>query len=418
MAAERDYIELCKCEIEKRFALENINSSLKSRDFEYLAEKIKEKSGISLSLSTLKRLWRKNSSLLPQSATLNALVSILDYKDWQDFKQKNPIVSKKRTIKKNYKKTLLFAFSIFVILALVALFVHIKYKVKEPIINGEIHFSADKTKSLGVPNTVVFKYDVSNVIADSFFIQQSWNDRNKERIDPHKGVLSSIYHFPGFHRAKLIANNTVIATQNIHILSDGWMPYINYDVRDPLPIVFNMDSSVSEGHFNLKKSDLLKASIDINKNFILRLNNSRDFGVTDNNFSVKTIFKCDSIKPIACPRLELMLVFDVQIFWISLVKKGCEYYADYKIGEIYAGGKENDLTSLGCNVYDWQELGLSVHNKNAEILLNGNSVFHFKYVKNFGELVGIIYTFDGLGSVDFISVSDGNGKIVYRDDFN
>jgi len=418
MSSERNYIQLCKREIEKQLSLNHDGSSLKSRDFEYLSGKIKEKSGITLSLSTLKRLWKDDFSQIPQPATLNALVSLLNYNDWQEFKQKKSIIENGRNDKINHRKSLLFAISFLIVLILIAILVFKRNKVTKPVIKGKIHFSADKTIALGVPNTVVFKYDVSNVKADSFFIQQSWNERYKERIDPHNNVFSSIYHVPGFHRAKLIANNTIIAKQNVHILSNGWMPYINYNVNDLLTIYLNMNNCISEGQFKIKKADLQKAGIEINKNFTLRLNNSRDFGVKSDNFSVKTKFKCDSIKAAACPHLEIMIVFEVNIYWISLVKKGCEYYASYKIGENYADGKNKDLSLLGCNIYQWQNLEITIHNKKAEVMLNGKSVLHLKYVQDFGKLVGIIYTFDGLGSVDFISVSDANGKTVYQDDFN
>jgi len=415
MPSEKEYIQICKREIEKLFAFNNASSSLKSRDFEYLSGKIQEKSGIALSVSTLKRLWKDDFLQIPQPATLNALVSVLDYSDWQEFKQKNQIITT-RQVKPVNKKILLFSF--FILLVTIVILILLKNRVNDPVIKGDIHFSADKTISLGVSNTVVFNYDVSNVVADSFFIQQSWNERAKERIDPKKHVISSIYHLPGFHRAKLIANNTVIAKQNVHILSNGWLPYINYEVTDLIPICFNPDSTLSDGHFHIDQSDLKLAGIDIKKDFKLRLNNSRDFGVTDNNFSVKTIFKSDSIKAVTCPRIEIMFVFEANIFWISLIKKGCEYYADYKIGEVFANGKDNDLSSLGCAIFEWQDLEFSVHQKLAEVRLNGKPIIHQKYVQDFGELVGIIYTFDGLGSVDFISVSGANGKIVYQDDFD
>jgi hypothetical protein len=353
MSSEKEYIQICKREIEKLLALDNASSSLKSRDFEYLSGKIKEKSGIALSVSTLKRLWKDDFLQIPQPATLNALASVLDYRDWQEFKQKNQIITT-RKVKLINKRTLLFSFIILLVIAVILLLV--KNRSNDPVINGEIHFSADKTISLGVPNTVVFNYDVSNVVADSFFIQQSWNERFRERIDPKKHVISSIYHLPGFHRAKLIANNQVIAKQNVHILSDGWLPYINYDVTDLIPICFNPDSTLSDGHFHIDESDLQHTGIDIKKDFKLRLNNTRDFGVTDDNFSVKTIFKSDSMRTATCPRIEIMLVFEADIFWISLIKKGCEYYVDYKIGEIYANGKDSDLSSLGCNIFEWQNL--------------------------------------------------------------
>src|SRR6476659_9491196 len=90
--SEREYINLCKKLIEEKFHFENDGGSLRQRDLEYLADNIEEKSGIKLSLSTLKRLWKKDYDQTPHPSTLQALVSLLGYKDWQEFKlQKAPV---------------------------------------------------------------------------------------------------------------------------------------------------------------------------------------------------------------------------------------------------------------------------------------------------------------------------------------
>src|SRR5688572_22098140 len=87
MNTEREYIVRCKQLIEQKFSFET-GEGLRQRDLEYLAKIIEEKSGIKLSLSTLKRLWRKDYDQTPHPATLDALVSILGYQNWQEFKLK------------------------------------------------------------------------------------------------------------------------------------------------------------------------------------------------------------------------------------------------------------------------------------------------------------------------------------------
>ena len=65
-----------------------------------------EKSGIKLSLSTLKRLWKKDYDQTPHPSTLQALVSLLGYKDWQEFKlQKAPVPA---SLQSDRKKSLIF----------------------------------------------------------------------------------------------------------------------------------------------------------------------------------------------------------------------------------------------------------------------------------------------------------------------
>lgn len=85
--SEQEHIAECKRLIEEKFQFGNGHDEVRQRDLEYLADRIEEKSGILLSLSTLKRLWKKDYGKMPHPTTLQALVSVLGYKDWQEFKQ-------------------------------------------------------------------------------------------------------------------------------------------------------------------------------------------------------------------------------------------------------------------------------------------------------------------------------------------
>ncbi|HZB13254.1 MAG TPA: hypothetical protein VE467_09515, partial [Chryseolinea sp.] len=89
MSIDRDYIGLYRTLIEGKFMLGNGEGKLKQRDLEYLSNLIEEKSRVKLSISTLKRLWKGDLQQLPHPSTLDALVSILDFKDWQAFKKQN-----------------------------------------------------------------------------------------------------------------------------------------------------------------------------------------------------------------------------------------------------------------------------------------------------------------------------------------
>ena len=79
-------IEKCKKLIEEKI---NLGESRfwKQRDYEYLSELIFDASNVLLSVSTLKRLWKKEKESLPHSSTLNALAVFAGYKDWTDFKK-------------------------------------------------------------------------------------------------------------------------------------------------------------------------------------------------------------------------------------------------------------------------------------------------------------------------------------------
>ena len=173
---DREYIILCKHLIEEKFHFGNGNGRVRQRDLESLSDTIEEKSGIKLSLSTLKRLWKEDYGQTPHPSTLQALVSILGYKDWQEFKLKeNPDLKDPILPRQKKPKGIVFRWVILVAIVLIPVLVWLiafrpkKEEVKaKPIIKGPVTLTGNKTVAEGVPSTIIFNYDLSNVEADSF----------------------------------------------------------------------------------------------------------------------------------------------------------------------------------------------------------------------------------------------------------
>jgi hypothetical protein len=85
MQKSRLLLTVCCARIEKTLGWGD-GSQWSNEDFERLSEKIAEKTGVRLSLSTLKRIWgRVRYDNFPNGATLNALAAYLGYQGWRDF---------------------------------------------------------------------------------------------------------------------------------------------------------------------------------------------------------------------------------------------------------------------------------------------------------------------------------------------
>jgi hypothetical protein len=418
--SEQQFIDLCKQQIEQKFSFGN-GRGYTQRDLEVLSTHIQNKTGVIISLSTLKRLWKGDYKQSPQLATLNALAAILDHHDWQGFKLANQ--------KKVSSSAVMLKWSaVIVIISVITGVMIIGFSFESenpkgekfaepPAINGPVYFEASKTVTHGIPNTVIFKYDVSNVEADTFYVQQSWNPDHRIGLDPKGRAVSRIYYESGFHRARLIANDSVIAMQPIHILSDGWEPHMYYSDADPQPLDFKHEKFIADGQLHLDSNMLAKRNVDYSKTFFSRITNSRAFNVHSDNFSFYTRMKTDSVLPQLCPWMDVVIVTDVQSFMVSWTKKGCEKNAAYQLGEILKKGDNNDLSALGCDIYEWQELDLHVKNREAVIYLNGQPVYREVYKKNFGKIVALIYIFDGKGSIDYARLENGDGQLVFEDTF-
>jgi hypothetical protein len=166
-------------------------------------------------------------------------------------------------------------------------------------------------------------------------------------------------------------------------------------------------------------TDVLKsASVDVNKNYDLSYYNIRDFdGVTSDNFSIETRIKNDSTNHAPCSFSELTILTEEHIFYVPLTTKGCVSELQIKLGELYISGRDTDLSSLGCNVFEWQTLRIDNHNKNVTVYLNDKPVHQVRYKKDFGKIVGITLAFNGPGAIDYLGIRNTAGQLVYSDEF-
>lgn len=420
---DQDYIAICRRQIEEKFAFGN-GAGYTQRDLEALSRHIEERTGVILSLSTLKRLWKDDFKQRPQPATLNALAAVLDYRDWQDFRQQNPlpapaesssvpnVTPKKRTGQVIALTVVLIAASLWVMRM-------INHRPAAPVkVDGPVSFTAQKTVMTGTPATVIFNYDLSGVTADSFFIQQSWNPAHRVRIDPVSTTYSSIYYESGYHRARLIANDSVLAMQPVHIFSDGWEPRLYYNYREKEPVHFKKERFTGSGRLHIDRQLLARKNVDLSRPFETRITNSRVYGLSSDNFDLVSRIKVDSLTGSPCPFMQVNIVTEKHFFWVNLQYPGCERNAGYKMGEVIRSGQNNNLSRLGVDVYQWQEVGIRVENRKAEITLNGQRLFSETFREDFGDIMALTYIFSGTGSIDHVRLSGINGAVVFEDHFD
>jgi hypothetical protein len=183
-------------------------------------------------------------------------------------------------------------------------------------------------------------------------------------------------------------------------------------------------AAIKNGVIHATAGDLQSAGVDTSKDFFLRYYNIRDFeGVDAHNFDLETKLKCERLgmggrlSTVPCPLMEIMIITEQNVFFVPLTIKGCVSELEILVGEVYKGGKDNDLSLFGTDVYEWQTLHIKSENKNVSILLNSVVAHELSFKEDFGKIKGILYTFTGPGSVDFLRMKNTKGETVYEDDF-
>jgi len=236
MDREKHYLESCRQRIEEKVGW-GPGNEWQNQDFEALSKRILKETKVSLSVSTLKRVWGKvRYDGSPTTATLNALAQFIGYEDWRTFASNGHPVPSNSTLTKDVRK---FSFlkilkPILAVAALgigVFLFSVMQNRPKR-LEYKNVTFNSQATAKT-VPNTVVFNYNAKDSNADSVFIQQSWDPNRRFRVDKNLTEYTSTYYLPGYYRAKLILDTAVVAEHDVFIESNGWLATVD---REPIPV--------------------------------------------------------------------------------------------------------------------------------------------------------------------------------------
>jgi hypothetical protein len=433
--SEQDLVKACLTEILKRNGYDDV-SKLAQRDYEHISNAIEAKTTILISVSTLKRLLHGEFARIPQTATLNAISSYLGYKSWQDFKLSlrpkvvsrivneapfhAPVADQQKKITPFKRIKQITAISLGAISVIIAV-LFIRYAPgNSPGNYDKATFSAEKTTSNEIPNTVVFHYNIDDVKADSFFIQQSWDVNRRVRIYKNKYTLTDIYYEPGYHLAKLIANDSIIMTVDVSIPSDGWFifaiepkPRSNPEyIKPTLPLVNN-------GVMALNENDLVANQIDKSKEkkYVYTLFPA-DLHVKSDNYSFKTRVKMHEVRNNFCPTLMVEVWTQRYFNFFQSTTKGCVSEAMAEFGENFMSGKNNDLSALGYDLTEWVDVEWIVKNRHVTLSFNGKVVLETSYNQDVGYLTGIAFISNGLPEIDFVELKGLDGSVVYANDFS
>lgn len=411
MTDERIYIEKCKELIEAQLTWGS-STNWQNQDFEELSERIFEKTKVSLSSSTLKRIWGKvkyDSS--PNLATLNALAQFAGFENWRELRraEETPpkidrtddeiiIKIKPKSVFKQFRWAF-FAGSFLVLIGILWAFQQRKKKLEY----SNIHFTS-KPVTLGVPNTVVFEYNAADSNADSVFIQQSWDPKRRYKVDKNLHEYTSTYYTPGYFKAKLILNDSIVKEHDLFIESDGWLGTID---QEKIPIYIPQSQLKKGDVISITEADVAAQKIDLKAETVwVNLHNVSAKNVVSSDafvFEAKiknTYTKGEGV----CQQSRIWLLGSDGIIAIPLSIKGCVGELSMTIADKQIEGKTQDLSAFGVDFSDWVKVKCIAQNQKIQVFINEKLAYQGDYKQNIGKIVGTRIRFMGAGEVKGVNL--------------
>jgi hypothetical protein len=423
--SEQELVKRCLIDICDRNGFKS-PSTMTKRDFESISLEIEEKTGVLISVSTIKRLLNGKFNRLPQVATLSAISKYFGYKNWKEYKSTivataEPVDSTtKITVEPSLRFKRFFQVAIATAaLGIIAIGLFVQFNKKEKIPDfTKASFSVRKNTSNEIPNTVVFSFNVDGIDADSFFIQQSWNKNKRVKIFKNNYTLTDIYYEPGYHIAKLIANDSIIRTIDISIPTDKWFLSARDVAPGSKPEYIKTDNLMKDGLLALDKTDLATNGIDTKseKQYSYTFFPTR-IDISSDNYSLKTRVRMKEVRNNFCPYIMVEVFCQKYFTFFKSTQPGCASEASLQFGSNYISGKQTDLYPLCYDVREWMNVEISVIDKKVRILFNDKEVFSSSYVNTLGNIAGLGFMSNGLCEIDFVELKGLNGAVFYQSDF-
>ena len=406
------------------------SAAMTQRDHEQLSDEIRDKTGILISVSTIKRLLNGEFSRLPQAATLNAISGYLGYKNWYEYKLKENGATyltntNEATIDRPAFKNPLnkhkwkLAIGVSLLAAIIILAGFLRHSSKPAPNFDKAVFSVKKTTVNEIPNTVVFSYNIDEVGGDSFFIQQSWDEKRRVRIYKKTYTLTDIYYEPGYHTAKLIVNDKIIKTFDVSIPTNSWFFYSKEELEKGSPAYIKTSTAIKDGSLSITESDLVANKIDFQQERAYIYTYFPDlFNVSSDNFTMKTRVRAKQVRNNSCPWLMFEIFCQRNFMYFKSTSAGCANEAMLQFGEKALHGKTSDLSFLSTDINEWMDVETTVRNKQALIFINGKQVYSGAYSTSAGNITGLGFISNGLCEIDEVSLKGHDAVEVYSSTFD
>jgi hypothetical protein len=421
--SEKELIDIWKKLVEQKLQMP-LTHSWKQRDFEYLSDLIFDKTGTRLSISTLKRIWKEPENRMPQTYTLNVLANFLEFESWTDFKLKHISSGPGRRKQEIFKKPFIRRVQVKYLLGLVIIAIisgfFIFYQPAKSFKESDIVFKSRKNIPSGVPNTVVFEYDISKADFDSAFIQQSWDKRIRAAITKNNHFQTFIYYYPGYHTARLLLDGKVAKKEFVNITTSGWEALVDGFSPDGLPQYLPKDSIIKNESLYLSRETLLNNNIQVeDKTFWTNYFNVGNFSSAESeDFVLETTIK-NSLKDgaLVCQYVQLGIICENGLISIPFCNPGCASNIHLHISEVFKEGKKNDLSPFGIELSDWRNVQIKGNKKTIIVSTDNRYVDSIQYTKELGKIKGLHYKFYGCGAVDKVALYSGN-RAIYSNRFS
>jgi hypothetical protein len=375
------------------------SQSWRTRDFEKLNLLILEKTKVSLSASTLRRVWGKvDYSNQPSGTTLDTLAQFAGFENWRFFDRE----AQSREKQPPKLRWAVIALVLSGLAVLIASLIRTELQKPAPI---PYEFRSHPTTH-DLPNSIVFHYNAEAAGTDSVYLQQDWDDSKRAALNKAHHEVSSIYYRPGYYEAKLVVGKNIVKQDPLLIPTDGWLGLV---AQKPVPVYLSRDEFTDNTRLHVSGTTLEKYKVAIGSQppvvEFYNVGNFKPVPLADFTFSadVKNEYNVGASK---CQQVSIILITNGVPVSIPLSAPGCIAGITLTDGLHDIPGTADDLSGFGADLTAWVKVLVKGDGQAISYLVNGKVAYRSKLSRKDLKILGIGLVFQGTGSarnIDLIS---------------
>lgn len=403
-----DYLPIKKNDFESINLSALVSAVLKKNKEKIPDHKLRE---FLVSEQTLRRIFEeRDKDTTFQQTTRNFLSLYIGYQNFQDFVKNTDF-----TIQPTTKGTPWRTIGISVLM--IGLLITIAFVWKNKLLNKPTAGKITKVilESTKAPITVRFNYKFNHLNFGRAVLDYTlWGRSDTLGLEKTKQSASVCFMHPTVRTVRLVADGKVLDSTKVIIPSDGWVA--GYEE------IFYLEPSLwkKSGVAHISKDDLpdnVKQQSTY-YSFIKKVSNFKKEPSCDNLIFETRLKNPVSEGGIICNDVSIVLTGEKHKFLLNLTEKGCSHYAYIRLGNKEFDGKSYDLKKLGLNLDEFTNLKMIFKEHQLLIYINEQLAFKTPYADNLGKLEAAFIGFKGLGTTDYVKISDAtNAKILEEEGF-
>lgn len=319
-----------------------------------------------------------------------------------------------------YKKNKWYVNFAIILLLIIGGYMLYTYKLKDMYVEyllSKIEFTTSQVKGI-CPLTVTFSYHIPASLFEDITVmyEEANGDISERKLNENIDKINATYIYEGEAFCHLKYKDRIIKTIPVECRKTGWSVFVREE-RKKIFRVFPMEQAYNDSGYVSLPIENVPQEAHTNHMFVSYVFYKEKLIDGDNFIYEARVRNSKQENAVPCSDIIMYIHSDTAMHGFAMNENGYAYIK-FISGENTIKGDEYNLSRFNFNSSEWHVMTIKVVNKKTTFYVDGEEVLGMDYKEPLGYANELTLRFKGCGAVDYVKVSNLDGKVVYEENFD